>query len=215
MVGEGIVTLGVFVVTDLRNWKSASWIGLTWRSLPVTCSTGGAKSTELPAPRNLIAMPSRTSTPSSCSRKSMWKKVRRNSPSVTPCNPHSSCARTISRIARSSTSRSAAASISPFLRRARASCSSFGRRKLPTWSPLKGGLVRWLMSESLPCSGNCLDSIRSAREFFLPGPFFETIPGLAVRRPRAARSCRGGCWIPSAPWRRRVPRTRTPGRPPA
>ena len=61
MVGEGIVTLGVRVVTDFRNSKSPAWIGLTWRTLPVTCITGGAKST-VPAPlRKLTAMPPFTS----------------------------------------------------------------------------------------------------------------------------------------------------------
>src|SRR5471032_2155925 len=144
-----MVTLGVPLVTDLRNRKSSSWIGFTCLSLPVTCSTGGAKSTSPTAPRNLTAMPPRTSTPSSCSRKSMWKKVRRNSPSVMPCRPQSSCILTTSRIAPSSTWRSAAASISPFFLRARASSSSLGRRKLPTWSARKGGVVRWVIVYSL------------------------------------------------------------------
>ena len=45
MVGEGMVTFGVRVVAALRKLKSATWIGRTWRTLPVTCNTGGAKST--------------------------------------------------------------------------------------------------------------------------------------------------------------------------
>ena len=48
MVGDGIVTLAVPLVTDFRNSKSARWIGWAWRTLSVTCITGGAKST-LPA----------------------------------------------------------------------------------------------------------------------------------------------------------------------
>jgi hypothetical protein len=48
IVGDGIVTFGVRVVTDLRNWKSRSWIGFECFTFVVTCITGGAKST-LPA----------------------------------------------------------------------------------------------------------------------------------------------------------------------
>jgi len=42
IVGDGIVTLAVRPVTDFRNWKSRNWIGRAWRTLPVTCITGGA-----------------------------------------------------------------------------------------------------------------------------------------------------------------------------
>ena len=41
---DGIVTFGVMVVTDCRNWKSAVWMSCTCRSLPVTVTRGGAKS---------------------------------------------------------------------------------------------------------------------------------------------------------------------------
>ena len=44
MVGDGIATFGVLVVTDCRNWKSAVWMSCTCRSLPVTVTRGGAKS---------------------------------------------------------------------------------------------------------------------------------------------------------------------------
>ena len=73
IVGDGIVTFGTRLVTDFRNSKSASWIGRAWRTLPVTCITGGAKLTSPALPWNFAVMPPRVSTPSSCSRKSMWK----------------------------------------------------------------------------------------------------------------------------------------------
>src|SRR6185436_10899740 len=71
--GDGMVTLGTRLVTDLRNLKSSDWMGRAWRSLPVTCITGGAKFTSPALPWKLAAMPPRVSTPSSCSRKSIWK----------------------------------------------------------------------------------------------------------------------------------------------
>ena len=51
-----------------------------------TRMVGGRKPTSVPSSRRNVAvkLPSPTSTPSSCSRKSTWKKVRRNSPSVMP-----------------------------------------------------------------------------------------------------------------------------------
>ena len=73
MVGEGIVTFGVRVVTDFRNLKSSSWMGLTWRTLLVTCMTGGEKSTVPAWLRKLTWIPPLVSTPASCSRKSTWK----------------------------------------------------------------------------------------------------------------------------------------------
>src|SRR5215472_8951770 len=146
MVGEGIVTFGVRLVSDLRYSKSATWIGEAWRTLPVTCSTGGAKSMSPLALWKCAVRPPRASTPSSCSRKSIWKYVLRYSPSVTPCRPASSCMRTTSRIARSSNARSSCFEISPFLCRSRAASSSGGLRKLPTWSARNGGLLRTLMA---------------------------------------------------------------------
>ena len=75
MVGEGIVTLGVCLVTDFRNLKSSSWIGRPCFTLPVTLSTGGAKPTSPFLVWNCAVKPAWVSTPSSCSRKSMWKYV--------------------------------------------------------------------------------------------------------------------------------------------
>src|SRR4029434_11191161 len=148
IVGEGIVTFGVRFVTDLRNSKSATWIGLTCRTGAVTFITGGANSTLPCAVWNFTAIPPLVSTPASCSRKSMWKYVRRNSPSVIPAKPASSWKRTMSRIALSSASRSAGRGISPLANRSRAARSSDGRRKLPTWSARKGGAVRNVMTQS-------------------------------------------------------------------
>jgi hypothetical protein len=48
------------------------------------CITGGAKSTLPRLLWKLTWIPPFVSTPQSCSRKSMWKYVRRNSPSVIP-----------------------------------------------------------------------------------------------------------------------------------
>ncbi len=45
-----MVTFGTRLVTDLRNLKSSNWIGRAWRSLPVTCITGGAKFTSPASP---------------------------------------------------------------------------------------------------------------------------------------------------------------------
>src|SRR5262249_23640328 len=61
------------------------------------------------------------------------------SPSVMDDRPTDSWSATAARIAASSTGRSAARSISPRATRARASRSSGGRRRLPTWSARNGG----------------------------------------------------------------------------
>jgi len=71
--------------------------------------------------------------------KSMCQEVRRNSPSVADCRPMSSCVRTTSRIASSSTARSASAVIAPAARSWRAWSSFRGRSRLPTWSARNGG----------------------------------------------------------------------------
>ncbi len=73
IVGEGIVTLGVPFVTDFRNLKSSSWIGFACFTFPVTLRTGGAKPTSPVLVWNCDVKPVCVSTPSSCSRKSMWK----------------------------------------------------------------------------------------------------------------------------------------------
>src|SRR6267142_5170147 len=109
-------------------------IGREQPILPVTLAIGGTSSA-------LKVMPAgRTSSmPSSCFRKSRCQKSRQNSPSVTACRPSASCFFTAWVMQRSSTFLSSVAGRFPALAAARASCSSFGRSKLPTWSAWNGG----------------------------------------------------------------------------
>src|SRR5260370_10692131 len=79
--------------------------------------------------------------PSMPVRKSVCRKARRNSPSVTARSPVASCIFTASRIERSSIWRSCAALIVPFAALSRALTSSFGRSRLPTWSARNGGFL--------------------------------------------------------------------------
>src|SRR3954465_1048629 len=74
--------------------------------------------------------------------KSMCQVARRNSPSVTDWSPTSSCMRTTSSIAASSAAFRPSSSSWPTACASRASCSSGGRSRLPTWSARNGGLVR-------------------------------------------------------------------------
>src|SRR6266545_1142890 len=80
--------------------------------------------------------------------KSMCHQSRRNSPSVTAWMPTDSCLATASRMCLSCTARSCSGVISPRFAFARASCSSAGRRRLPTWSARKGGVLRCVMGDS-------------------------------------------------------------------
>src|SRR4051812_20537638 len=79
--------------------------------------------------------------------KSMCHELRRNSPSVAERRPASAWSPTTSRIASSSTARRRSAAIRPSANRARASCSSGGRSRLPTWSARNGGVVRGAIRE--------------------------------------------------------------------
>src|SRR2546426_657894 len=60
--------------------------------------------------------------------------------------PTDSCCATASRMHLSCTARSRSALNSPRFALARASASSAGRSRLPTWSARKGGVVRWAMA---------------------------------------------------------------------
>src|SRR3954466_7778759 len=71
--------------------------------------------------------------------KSMCQVARRNSPSVTDWSPTSSCMRTTSSIAASSAAFRPSSSSLPAACASRASCSSGGRSRLPTWSARYGG----------------------------------------------------------------------------
>ena len=66
IVGDGIETFGVRVVTLARNWKSRTWMGRTCRTLPVTCMTGGAKSTTPSFVWNFDGTEPWVTTPESC-----------------------------------------------------------------------------------------------------------------------------------------------------
>src|SRR5215467_9480290 len=90
------------------------------------------------------------STPLSPRKKSKCHQERRNSPSVASFSPISSCFLTTFSISRSSTTISAAASISFRARLARASLSGAVRSRLPTWSARKGGVLRCVMWLLLP-----------------------------------------------------------------
>src|SRR5882724_332411 len=84
--------------------------------------------------------------PSRPHRKSRCHHERRNSPSVMPCSPTSSCFLMTRSISRSSTVLRSVAVISPFWRFSRASFRELGRSRLPTWSARNGGLVRFILS---------------------------------------------------------------------
>src|ERR1700681_3268896 len=71
----------------------------------------------------------------------MCQEPRRNSPSVMPRSPASSCILAAPEMDASSMVRSSGADISPLLNRSRARKSSGGRSRLPTWSARKGGLL--------------------------------------------------------------------------
>src|SRR5918992_1785323 len=85
--------------------------------------------------------------------KSMCQDARRNSPSVADWSPTSLCIRTTSLIASSSTARSRSAESCPVAKPSRASRSSGGRSRLPTWSARNGGLSRGMLvqAQELPC----------------------------------------------------------------
>src|ERR687895_2172536 len=85
--------------------------------------------------------------------KSMCQEARRNSPSVADWSPTSPCIRTTSRIASSSTARSCSAESCPVAKPSRASRSSGGRSRLPTWSARNGGLSPGMLvqAQELPC----------------------------------------------------------------
>src|ERR671915_327299 len=85
--------------------------------------------------------------------KSMCQEARRNSPSVADWSPTFLCIRTTSRIASSSTARSRSAETCPAAKPSRASRSSGGRSRLPTWSARNGGLSRGMLvqAQQLAC----------------------------------------------------------------
>src|SRR5436190_1769331 len=89
-----------------------------------------------------------SSQPVSLARKSKCHQERRNSPSVASLNPTEACRCTTFSISVSSILRSSSGAISPFSSFARASLILGGRRRLPTSSARKGGLVRCMVLNS-------------------------------------------------------------------
>src|SRR5262249_24548371 len=87
----------------------------------------------------------------------MFHDTRRYSPSVIDCSPAASCFAIAPATSRSSIALKAAASIAFRARRSRAALSAGVRRRLPTWSARKGGMVRWVIVTleftSPPCTG--------------------------------------------------------------
>src|SRR5258708_35215866 len=111
-------------------------MGSAQRTLPVIVAMGGTSSAANTMPTGAV-MP----TPSSRAMKSRCQKSRRYSPSVTTRRPSDSCVATAARMHRSSTALSCAAVMAPALALLRASRSSGGRSRLPTWSARNGGVV--------------------------------------------------------------------------
>ena len=115
MFGDGIVSFGVAPSTvDSRNSNASAKIVWSRWTFSVTRSAAGVHSTVPCSLRNWTLMsPGACSIPPSWKMKSMCQVARRNSPSVADCSPASRCSATTSRIASSSTARSASASIRP------------------------------------------------------------------------------------------------------
>src|SRR5436190_3983804 len=89
-----------------------------------------------------------SSQPVNFARKSKCHQERRNSPSVASFSPIEACLCTTFSISMSSILDSSSAAISPFSSFARASLIFGGRRRLPTSSARKGGLVRCMVLNS-------------------------------------------------------------------
>src|SRR6185295_13086257 len=120
-------------------------LGLVRRSLRLTNIVGGVASTPLNCTPWYESPARCSSMPSKPAMKSMCHQSRRNSPSVIDGRPRSSCSFTTSRIRRSSACLSLTASALPRRTCSRRSCSSCGRRRLPTWSARKGADMRLLL----------------------------------------------------------------------
>src|SRR5215208_1447137 len=123
--------------------------------------------------------------------KSMCQEARRNSPSVADCKPTSFCIRTTSRMASSSAAFSSSSEIWPAACFSRASRRDWGRRRLPTWSALKGGVSR--MGFKYPCATpfdllpSALSPLRVAVVVLLPGRPVLRVPAGPVHGPAGQR----------------------------
>src|SRR5258706_3362927 len=140
-------------------------IGREQPTLPVTLAIGGTSSALKVMPVGLTS-----SMPSSCLRKSRCQKSRRNSPSVIDCRPISSWRFTAPAMQRSSTSFSFPGETFE----ARASRSSGGRSRLPTWSAWNGGRVMRASSRAslafLPAGGRAREAGALRRREIAAGP---------------------------------------------
>src|SRR3954464_5201815 len=148
-----MVNLGVpLVTTDFRNLKCSSIDGFVRRTLPESLNIGGCSSLAW----KVCCLLTVRSTPSKPWMKSMCHQSRRNSPSVIACRPSDSCSLTTSRMSLSWMLLSSASESSPRRFLARASCRSWGRSRLPTWSARNGGFIGssygWL-GGLRPCGG--------------------------------------------------------------
>ena len=130
MLGEGTVIFGIAVVTVFfRNVKWSPKIVLSRCSLSVISVAFGDQVIVSSFLKTGRAGPSAPfSKPGIAYRKSECHCSRRNSPSVAACSPASSWSLTTSLMAASSTAASAAASIFPAVKSARAACRLAGRR---------------------------------------------------------------------------------------
>src|SRR5437867_9661319 len=139
MLGEGIVSFGVWVTTDFKNLKASTKMGLGRVTRLVIARSGRGKWRSPPWPWNVtgIVWPW-LDQPSSWSRKSMCHDLRRCSPSVMPCSPTSSWSFTTSRMEASSAAASLSAPTRPASFSSLSALSAAGRRRLPTWSARNG-----------------------------------------------------------------------------
>src|SRR5688572_26840055 len=124
-------------------------LGLERRILPVTLKSGGCSSVRAKVAKRFTVR----STPSKPWMKSMCHQSRRNSPSVIEGRPIDSCSFTTSRMSWSWIFFSSASESSPLRFLARASCKSWGRSRLPTWSARNGGFIRGLLCGLLQRKG--------------------------------------------------------------
>ena len=140
IVGDGIVTFGMHPggVSGSMNSRSATWMGRSWVSLPVTVIRGGVWCTVSPESEVEAIVPS-VVIPPSCCRKSRWNHSRRNSPSVMLRMPVSASFGIIAAISWSSISRRPSAPSRPARNSARAAWIGGVLSRLPTWSARNGG----------------------------------------------------------------------------
>src|SRR5918995_1034141 len=138
MLGPGIVIFATRLVLSFTKRK-CSIIG--WSEKPTLPVIRRALLIPTPPLKFMPESASTEVTPSRCSRKSKCQKARRNSPSVTAWRPISSWRLIRARISRSSISFRAWSESSPSWCLCRASFRAAVRKRLPTMSARKGGLV--------------------------------------------------------------------------